>query len=84
MAALDWNTETTDLQRSVNNLALYVLESMSAPTWTPSFLSELDLTKPPPGYEVSPEASEMSEEKPPSNQGAKKQPKKKKKMIDQS
>ena len=84
MSALDWNMVTTDLQRSVNNLALYVLESMSAPTWTPAFLSELDLTKPPPGYEVSPEDSEMSDEKTPSRQGAKKPPRNKKKMNEQS
>ena len=92
MTALDWNTVTMDLQRSVNNLALYVLESMSAPTWLPTFVSTLDLTKPPPGYEdltkpppvyeASTEVSEMSDEKPPSRQ--KKPPKKKPKMNNAS
>ena len=92
MTALDWNTVTMDLQRSVNNLALYVLESMSAPTWLPTFVSTLDLTKPPPGYEdlikpppvyeASTEVSEMSDEKPPSRQ--KKPPKKKPKINNAS
>lgn len=48
---IDWNTIVTDLQRSVNNLALYVLESMSPPTWISTFLPNVDVSKPPPGYE---------------------------------
>ena len=82
MAALDWNMVTMDLQRSVNNLALYVLESMSAPTWVPTFLPQLDVSKLPPGYEDSTENSVMSDQQSPSNQGAKKPPKKKKKSED--
>jgi len=31
MAAADWNTIASDLQRAVNNLAWFVLESMSIP-----------------------------------------------------
>ena len=31
MAASDWNTVTSDLQRAVNNLAWFVLESMTLP-----------------------------------------------------
>ena len=31
MAASDWNTVTSDLQRAVNNLAWFVLESMPLP-----------------------------------------------------
>jgi len=55
--ALDWNTVTMDLQRSVNNLALFVLESMTPPNWTQTFFPDVDLTQPPPppppppGYE---------------------------------
>ena len=49
---LDWNTVTADLQRSVNNCALYVLESMTPPTWLSMFLPQVDVTQPPPGYEV--------------------------------
>ena len=84
MTALDWNMVTMDLQRSVNNLALYVLESMSAPTWVPTFLPDLDVSKPPPGYEDSPEDSVMSDEKAPSQQSPKKPPKKRKKIDDKA
>jgi hypothetical protein len=54
--ALDWTTVTMDLQRAVNNLALYVLESMTPMVWNPTFCpsAAVDVTQPPPGYkEVS-------------------------------
>lgn len=35
MASADWNTIASDLQRAVNNLVWYVLESMSIPEQPP-------------------------------------------------
>jgi hypothetical protein len=46
MEPMNWTTVVMDLQRSVNNLALYVLESMTPPLW----LANVDVTQPPPGY----------------------------------
>jgi len=34
----DWNTVTSDLQRAANNLAWFVLESMTVPGQPPPFL----------------------------------------------
>jgi len=48
---LDWNTVTADLQRSVNNCAIYILESMTPHAWLSTFLPQVDMTQPPPGYE---------------------------------
>ena len=47
----DWNTVVMDLQRAANNLALFVLESMTPPVWLASFLRNVDVTQPPPGYQ---------------------------------
>jgi len=51
MAASDWNTVTSDLQRAVNNLAWFVLESMTLPEQA-HFMVPLPLdslsTQPPP------------------------------------
>jgi hypothetical protein len=56
---LDWNTVTADLQRSVNNCALCILQSMTPPVWMSTFLSQVDVTQPPPGYEAhSPTSSD--------------------------
>ena len=56
--ALDWTTVTLDLQRAVNNLALYVLESMKPPSWNQTICPYIDVTQPPPGYTGPPEKSE--------------------------
>lgn len=63
-ASLDWNTVTSDLQRSVNNLALFVLESMTVPTWLPTLFQgnplpvAIDMCKPPPAiYDLPTELS---------------------------
>jgi hypothetical protein len=41
MSTTDWNTVTSDLQRAANNLAWFVLESMTIPGQPPSFLSTM-------------------------------------------
>lgn len=51
--ALDWTTVTMDLQRAVNNLALFVLESMTPMVWHPTVCPPVDITQPPPGYNMS-------------------------------
>jgi hypothetical protein len=51
--ALDWTTVTMDLQRAVNNLALYVLESMTPMAWPPTACPPVDVTQPPPGYNMT-------------------------------
>ena len=61
-STMNWNTVVMDLQRSVNNLALYVLESMAPPTWLATFL---DVNQPPPGYGSMSHASSEANEKPP-------------------
>lgn len=38
MSTTDWNTVTSDLQRAANNLAWFVLESMTIPGQPPSFM----------------------------------------------
>ena len=43
MSATDWNTVTSDLQRAANNLAWFVLESMTVPGQPPSFISAMPL-----------------------------------------
>jgi hypothetical protein len=52
-ATADWNTIASDLQRAVNNLAWFVLESMSVPEQPPiavtvPFQNLAMLTPPPP------------------------------------
>jgi hypothetical protein len=41
MSTTDWTTVTSDLQRAANNLAWFVLESMTIPSQPPPFLSVL-------------------------------------------
>lgn len=44
MSTTDWNTVTSDLQRAANNLAWFVLESMTIPGQPPPFLSSMPIS----------------------------------------
>lgn len=47
MSTTDWNTVTSDLQRAANNLAWFVLESMTIPGQPPPFVSLQNVAAPP-------------------------------------
>lgn len=58
MSVGDWNTVASDLQRAVNNLAWFVLESMAVPEQPPFFpLQHLPTMFPPSQPSVSPKTS---------------------------
>ncbi len=63
MASTDWNTVTSDLQRAANNLAWFVLESMTLPEQPPMLTQTLS---PLPEYKPSSDCV-TQQQQPPSN-----------------